>query len=312
MVEQCRRLRPAAFGALFALASALGLAPGHARAWCQMVTGNLRPSPEEPCVLAANHEGIHPLAWRRRCTYISISEALPPTDLTIDQVRATLETSFATWMNVDCGGMTAGLDVEVLTETNLCTESVHHSQGRNVHSIVFVRGGWSSDRGHDPRAYAVTYVWHAPESGEIYDADMEINESRGSFTLCPEAGCTDGRIDFQNVLTHEAGHYFGIAHTPDDPLATMHASAPAGETIKRTLTADDTDALCTMYPPGSLPAACDPTPRGGLDLTCAPGDGCGCRAPGSGRRAPTGAALLATLALAAWALGQRVRHGRRA
>lgn len=286
------------------------LAPSEARAWCQMVSGNIRPSVEEPCVLAANHDGIHPLAWRRRCTSISVSEALPPTDLTIDEVRTVLETSFATWTTVDCGGAPTGLDVDVLTETNLCTEAVHNTNGRNVHSILFVQEGWSSDRAHDPRAYAVTYVWHDPNSGEIYDADIEINESRGTYTICPEEGCTDARIDFPNVLTHEIGHYFGIAHTPDDPFATMYASAPAGETIKRSLTTDDTTALCTMYPPGSLPEACDPTPRGGLDLTCAPPGNCGCRAPGTDPTSTRGATL-AAIALAALLGGRRLRRARR-
>lgn len=307
------RLERTHLGASLGAALALGavvLAPAEAHAWCQMVSGNVRPSAEEPCVLAANHEGIHPLSWRRRCTSISVSEALPPTDLTIDEVRGVLETSFATWTTVDCGGATTGLDVDVLTETNLCTEAVHNTNGRNVHSILFVQEGWSSDRAHDPRAYAVTYVWHDPNSGEIYDADIEINESRGTYTVCPEDGCTDGRIDFPNVLTHEIGHYFGIAHTPDDPFATMYASAPAGETIKRSLTTDDTTALCTIYAPGTLPEACDPAPRGGLDLTCAPPGNCGCRAPGTDRGAPTRGAALAAIVLVAVLGGRRLRRPR--
>ena len=307
MTDRAPLARRALVAALASLAISASASP--AAAWCQMVSGNIRPSVEEPCVLAANHDGIHPLAWRRRCTSISVSEALPPTDLTIDEVRGVLETSFATWTTVDCGGAPTGLDVDVLTETNLCTEAVHNTNGRNVHSILFVQEGWSSDRAHDPRAYAVTYVWHDPNSGEIYDADIEINESRGTYTVCPDEGCTDGRIDFPNVITHELGHYFGIAHTPDDPFATMYASAPAGETLKRTLTTDDTTALCTMYPPGALPEACDPSPRGGLDLTCAPPGNCGCRAPGTDRGASRGVAV-AAIALAALLGGRRLRRAR--
>lgn len=285
------------------------LAPSSAEAWCQMVSGNIRPSAEEPCVLAENHEGIHPLAWRRRCTAISVSDALPPNDLTIGEVRGVLENAYATWTTVDCGGTTTGLDVDVLEATNTCTEAVHHTSGHNVNSILFVTEGWSSDRMHDPRAYAVTYVWHDPGSGEIYDSDIEINETRGTYGICPEDGCTDGRIDLPNVLTHELGHYFGIAHTPDDPFATMYASAPPGETTKRTLTADDSTAICTMYPPGSLPEACDPTPRGGLDLSCAAGDTCGCTVPGTGRGAGTSALGLA-LAAVAFVIRKRRRSDR--
>ncbi len=286
------------------IAAAL-LAPSSARAWCQMVSGNVRPSTEEPCVLAENHEGIFPLAWRRRCTSMSVSAALPPNDLSITEVQAILVDAYATWTTVDCDGATTGLSVDVMTDTNTCTEAVHHTSGRNVNSILFVTEGWSSDRMHDPRAYAVTYVWHDPGSGEIYDSDIEINETRGTYTVCPDEGCTDSRIDLPNVLTHELGHYFGIAHTPDDPFATMYASAPPGETSKRTLTTDDSTAICTIYGPGTLPDACDPTPRGGLDLTCAGGDTCGCTAPGNSRGA--GASVLG-LALAALALVARRRR----
>lgn len=272
------------------------LVPARAEAWCQMVSGNIRPSPGEPCVLASNHEGIFPLAWRRRCTSMSISSALPPNHLTNDEVLGVLDTAFATWTNVDCGGALTGLDVEVMRETNACTEAVHHTDGHNVNSILFVTEGWSLDRMHAPNAYAVTFVWHDPTSGEIYDADIEVNETRGRYTICPEAGCTDSRIDLPNVLTHEIGHYFGIAHSPDDVFATMHASAPPGETIKRSLTDDDMGALCTIYTPGSLPEACDHTPRGGLDLSCSPG--CGCEVPGDDRHAGSASLALGLVALA--------------
>ena len=292
--------------ALVVVAGAL-LTPLSARAWCQMVSGDIRPSAGEPCVLASNHEGIFPLAWRRRCTAMSVSAALPPSDLTVAEVQGVLDSAFATWTTVDCAGAPTGLSVDVLGETNTCTEAVHHSNGHNVNSILFVTEGWSSDRMHDPRAYAVTFVWHDPSSGEIYDADMEINEQRGTYTICPEEGCADGRIDLPNVLTHEIGHYFGVAHTPDDPFATMYASAPPGEIVKRTLTTDDSTAICTMYPPGALPAACDPTPRGGLDLTCAPGNTCGCSVPGNDRGA--GASSVG-LAIAALSLVTRRRRGR--
>jgi hypothetical protein len=90
----------------------------------------------------------------------------------------------------------------------------------------------------------------------------------------------------------------------------MHASAPAGETIKRSLTTDDTTALCTIYAPGTLPEACDPAPRGGLDLTCAPPGNCGCRAPGTDRGALTRGAALAAIVLVAVLGGRRLRRPR--
>lgn len=288
---------------------ALGVG-ARASAWCQMVSGNIRPTPSEPCVLAPNHEDIFALAWNRRCTSISVSEAMPPRDLSIAEVQDVLRTGIAAWTTADCGaGAPTGLSVDVLAEGNACSAASHYTNGANVHSVIFVRDGWATERGHDSRAYAVTFVWHDPSTGIIRDADMEINEARGEYTVCPELGCTDGRIDLPNVLTHELGHYFGLAHTPDDVNATMHASAPPGETMKRTLAADDVTGICSMYPPGALPEACDPTPNGGLDLTCSPPASCGCAAPG----VPRSGRALALLALAlagVLAARRRVRSSR--
>lgn len=277
--------------------SVVGIDPT-ARAWCQMVSGNIRPTLDEPCVLAANHDGIHPLAWRRRCTSVSVSDALPPQSLTTAEVQDVLRASFLAWTTADCGGAPTGLSADVLLDANLCTEAAHDRSGPNTHAIVFVQEGWSSDRGHAANAYAVTYVWHDTETGEILDADLEINETTRRYAICPELGCTDGAVDLQNVLTHELGHYFGLAHTPDDVLATMNASAPPGETIKRTLATDDVTGICTVYAPGSLPDACDPTPRGGQNLACTPAGTCGCRAPGAADRGSVGLGLVALAALA--------------
>ncbi|MCX7808783.1 MAG: matrixin family metalloprotease, partial [Deltaproteobacteria bacterium] len=197
--------------------------------------------------------------------------------ISIDETLATLQRGIAAWVEVDCGGgRKPGLRVEVLAERNACERAVHHPKGANVHALIFVQEGWSRERGHDPRAFAITYVWHEMNSGEILDVDIEINEQSKRYAICPEEGCRDGRIDLPNVLTHEMGHYFGLAHSPDDPEATMYAAAEPGETSKRSLAEDDIAGICTIYGPDALTEACDPTPKGGLDLSCTGEKGCGC------------------------------------
>ncbi len=292
---------------LVGLLAATLAAPAPARAWCQMTTSSRRPTATEPCVLP--REGEHRLAWRRRCTEISLSRAAPSADLTNATVREVIARSIATWEAVTCEGARTDVSVTLAppSQENECGAASHYTNGPNVHSLIFVADGWIEDRGHDARAFAVTLVWHDPASGEIWDVDMEMNEQRGTYAVCDAAGCGDGQVDLENVLTHEMGHYFGIAHTPDDSLATMWAMADLGETFKRDLRDDDVAALCGIYPPASLPPECDRTPRGGLSLSCERPSSCGCRVPGAARGG-AGAALAWTAAIAI-AIARRRRRG---
>jgi hypothetical protein len=102
------------------------------------------------------------------------------------------------------------------------------------------------------------------------------------------------------------GHYFGVAHTESLNIdATMFSQAPAGERSKRTLEEDDTTAICSIYPPGSLATTCDNTPRGGLALDCQPHN-CGCATPGLPNHSrPLSLASIAGMASILWVSRKR-------
>ena len=222
--------------------------------------------------------------------------------LTVEELRPIIFQSYSAWTSVRCDGVPIQLDVAETEAASLCDRSVFNSEGGNLNTVAFV-ADWVA-RDHDPDAFALTSVWH-DSAGLIHDADMELNEENRTFDDCP-VGASCPFVDVQNVVTHEAGHFFGLAHS-SDPEATMLASAPTGEIKKRTLAADDIDGICNAYPPGSLPDTCDFTPSGGFAAECRVEDGCGCRAPGSTRRFPRFAAFaVGAVALAmAWARRRR-------
>lgn len=129
---------------------------------------------------------------------------------------------------------------------------------------------------------ALTTVIYDSNTGAIADADMEIvdwggltGSLHGSTTgppdgwywtcfdpsteaLCAtygESGCA--YMDLQNTVTHEVGHFIGIAHpcetergdcTAAMAPTTMYPSASPKETAKRSLDPDDVEAVCTIYP----------------------------------------------------------------
>lgn len=269
--------------------------PSTAGAWCRMTTSTRQPTASEPCIFPRSDTSPPEqyLEWLEPCSAVALSVAAPSDDLSADEVAGVLARSIATWEAVECSGQPLGIDIEILEEESTCMAPLYRDDGGNVNAVTFVQD-WG-DRQYDPAAFAVTTVWHRRSTGEILDVDMEINERRGPYGICPPEGCLDMRtVDLENVVTHEMGHYLGLAHSTE-PDATMYASALAGETIKRDLSADDMAGICTVYPPGRPSGECDFAPRGGLVLHCE--TGCSVAAPG----VPSRSLGLFTIALAALA-----------
>lgn len=69
-------------------------------------------------------------------------------------------------------------------------------------------------------------------------------------------------------MTHETGHFLGLAHS-HQPDATMYPVYQQGTTMIRNLSDDDIAGICAVYPPGDIPSDCDPTPHHGFSALCA-------------------------------------------
>lgn len=109
---------------------------------------------------------------------------------------------------------------------------------------------------------ALTTTTYNKDTGQLFDADVELNAGDFFFTaddglICPDsigqASCI--AYDVQNTMTHEVGHVLGLAHSPDGS-STMYASAPWGETSKRHLDDGSTSFVCNAYPKGAASRDC--------------------------------------------------------
>jgi MYXO-CTERM domain-containing protein len=200
-------------------------------------------------------------------------------DLAVDSVRAILDRSFAPWELVDCSaGANVGLSVRVLNEAAECDGAEFNQNGAgNVNAVTFV-DNWR-DRGYPESAMALTFVWFSKFRGEIFDADIEVNQESFRWFDCDDV-CPPGQADLQNALTHEAGHFFGLGHSSVRE-ATMAPGAVVGEVVKRSLEQDDVLGICDAYDPMNVDPQCDDEPVDGLQLVCGSEPGCGCRAVGA-------------------------------
>lgn len=185
--------------------------------------------------------------------------------------QALLETvlsSFAAWNQLECPGFEEPdncsdmlLTYEGLTsQTGVGFDQAENA--KNINLVVWRDQNWNQIA--SDQTFALTSVTFNPNTGRIVDADLEINSE--IYTLNIGDPVDPNLADLENTLVHEVGHFVGLDHSSVRD-ATMFANADLGETKKRTLAADDIDAICASYPPSFVSkrhcdnAYVDPTPN---------------------------------------------------
>jgi hypothetical protein len=275
--------------AVSSLGVALVIAPAAAHAFCRTTTATLPADydPSEGCYDQGNV-----LWWRNACVGYSLQQNASR-QVTLAQAEQAIATAFAKWTGTACPGDDAGLSrvsIDVRDEGPVTCDSVQYNQtSPNQHVILFRDDVWPYDDANN--TLALTTVTFDPDTGELYDADMEIN-STPSVPLTVSGPVPPGGYDFESIVTHETGHFLGMAHSPDE-RATMYARYVQGSTAMRDLSEDDVSGICSAYPPDGTrttsvgspvpEGVCDPTPRHGFSTQCAtPQSGCSARVAGAG------------------------------
>ena len=142
-------------------------------------------------------------------------------------------------------------------------ESASEPLGAQYDGKSVVSAGPITLAGHE-KDLAVTITYASDDTGDILEADVVFN-TRYAFAAMPAPGATcASTFDIGAVATHESGHFFGLNEDWDDHAATMFVTTAACDAHKRVLTANDTDAITSLYaPPTSMTAHCDaaPAPR---------------------------------------------------
>ncbi|MCA9632699.1 MAG: matrixin family metalloprotease [Myxococcales bacterium] len=233
----------------------------------------------EGCVLS----GL-PLYWPGACVSFSVNKSATPLRGVDWETTETLVTQgFNTWLSVDCGGSKPSLSLE--SRSPVACDSQEYNQHQPNANIWMYRDDFWPYEGA-VNTLALTTITFNVKTGEIFDADVEINSVENELTTTDQGV----KIDMLSIVTHEAGHFLGLSHTVKGD-ATMYARYNPGSTSLRTLTADDAAGMCEIYPPGREADSCSFDPRHGFSGECSgPVDeGCSCRsigAPSPGGSAP--------------------------
>lgn len=86
--------------------------------------------------------------------------------------------------------------------------------------------------------------------GFLVQSDLAINHGDSWFTGGVPAGCSNS-YDLQGVVTHEAGHTYGLGHTPGDPVThqnqTMNSTLSGCTTKYQTLGTGDLNGMIALY-----------------------------------------------------------------
>jgi hypothetical protein len=173
--------------------------------------------------------------------------------ISAEKAATALKNAFQTWISADCGdGRHPSLGAfsrgEVFCdEVEYNYDSVdqageRHVAGPNANIMVFRDDGWEYIG--TTQTLAVTTITFATSTGQILDADIELNSFATEFTTGEEFV----RTDLQAVLTHEVGHFLGLAHSLAAG-ATMNKDYDSGNLDFRSLSDDDRRAICAVYPP---------------------------------------------------------------
>jgi hypothetical protein len=230
-------------GALLGL-TIVGLAP-RASAFCRTTTCVPQVM---SCQMDANNcltTGL-PLFWSDKCITFSMQrDGSRLRNITTNDARRAAEGAFANWLGARCPTGLPSIGVIGIQDVECDVPEYNYDPpAPNANVIMFRDDNWPYT-GPD-NVIALTTITFDADTGQIFDADIEVNSIGIEVTVTDEPSQVGS--DLQSVLTHEVGHLFGLGHS-EDSEATMNRAYQPSDLGFRTPNADDQSGICTIYPP---------------------------------------------------------------
>lgn len=227
--------------------AALLLTASDAAAFCRLTTCD--PKKGQECRLNKDgciRDGV-PLVWTSMPIVYRFHEA-GTSKLDFTAARAAIRRAFDEWSNVQCASGRTSLRFQEGSDITK-DKPLGEEEGPEKFGIYFRDEEWPYDNAAE--SLALTNHTYGKVSGKIDYADIEINTASTVFALTD----VDEGIDLQAVVTHEVGHYIGLAHSNVSDSIMVEAYCQSadrcGESVDRArqLSDDDRRAVCALYPP---------------------------------------------------------------
>jgi hypothetical protein len=247
------------------------------------------------------------LHWASSCVSFDVQrDGSALRGISYDDAHTAITEAFGRWLSADCGGGTGPLVTINDKGAVECRKAEYNQDAPNANIIMFRDEKWPYENAIDTLALT-TLIFNA-DSGEIYDADIEVNTFQSAMALA-NVGPED--IDFASVITHEVGHFLGLSHS-DVQGATMRPSYAPGQTSMSSIEQDDIDGICTALPANRALTSDSCTPRHGFASACAvPESSCAVAPGGGGEGRALGSLLFAFVGLSSRLLRRRLRPSSR-
>lgn len=298
------------------------LAPRPVEAYCRTRTCEFRREGEAGACTVNTTTGCSTsgpyVFWAEACIPFAIQRDGSVRDqISAQTLEALVGDGFRVWSELSCreGGTP---ELAASSQGRIACDEVEYNCNApeaNSNLIMFRDSFQDPPLGLRLGVIALTTLTANLVTGELYDADIEINTRDEDFTTDGTAGVEAGEPrDLRGVVNHELGHLLGLSHTRVTGalmrLAYEGTTEPHEDDIDgmcAALGASDDDPMCLAVELG-VDAGCV-----GSDVSCtrsrptAEPRGCTCSAAGS---AGPRAGWVSGLGLAAWMLG-RLRRRRR-
>jgi hypothetical protein len=257
----------ASFTIATAIAVALGTGAGTAAAFCRTTTCDLDKAQAgcswdpDGCTTGGKF-----LFWQGSCAWFGVQrDGSPKHHISYETAHALIANAFGKWAKANCGDGRPSFaidDTDDICGPVVCNSQEFDQKTANASVWMFRDDEWPYMDGGT--TIALTTLSVEIKTGRILDADVEINSFANDITTSD----TNVVADLDSIVTHESGHFLGLAHSPDMESTMYSMYSPASLSI-RSLSPDDEAAICATYPASTGKPTCGaPEPLYGYSKYC--------------------------------------------